>query len=56
MKGMSWLCPHQRGELCERVNKICEPGMNDCVLCGRIEFVEPEKEINDKEEDEKSGT
>ena len=44
MKGMSWLCPHQLGELCERVKKICEPGMKGCVLNGRVEFVEPEKE------------
>ena len=37
---MSWLCPHQLGELCRKVKKICEPGMKGCVLRGRAKFIE----------------
>ncbi len=51
MKGMSWLCPHQLGELCKRMEKICEPGMKGCVLHGRVEFVESGKEVSDMGED-----
>ena len=56
---MSWLCPHQLGELCRKVNpvrnvisngvkKICEPGMKGCVLRGRAKFVEFEKEVSER--------
>ncbi len=45
---MSWLCPYQLGELCNRVKKICEPDMKGCVLRGKVKFVEFEGEVNVK--------
>ena len=43
---MSWLCPHQLGELCRKVKKICEPGMKGCVLRGKAKFIEFRKEVS----------
>ena len=45
---MSWLCPHQLGELCRKVKKICEPGMKGCVLRGKAQFIEFRKEVSER--------
>lgn len=48
---MGWLCPHQLGEYCRKVKKICEPGMKGCTLRGKVKFVEFEKEVGEMGKD-----
>lgn len=41
---MSWGCPHEYQGRCQRVpDRECDPGMKGCVLFGRFEFSNPEK-------------
>ncbi|MCC7154505.1 MAG: hypothetical protein IT161_08015 [Bryobacterales bacterium] len=40
----SWGCPHEANGLCQKVNQLpCDPGMKGCVLYGRFEFSNPDK-------------
>ena len=39
-----WGCPNELKGTCLRVNgRECDPGMKGCVLYGRFEFSDPEK-------------
>ena len=37
---MSWACPHQDDECCNRLKKSCKPGMKGCALNGKVTFLE----------------
>jgi hypothetical protein len=42
--GGGWGCPHEVRGTCQRVKgRPCDPGMKGCVLFGRFEFSDPEK-------------
>lgn len=42
--GGGWGCPHEVHGKCQRVKgRPCDPGMKGCVLYGRFEFSDPEK-------------
>jgi hypothetical protein len=42
--GGGWGCPHEVHGKCQRVKgRPCDPGMKGCVLYGRFEFSNPEK-------------
>ncbi len=43
---MSWVCPYQIDDFCDRLKRKCEPGIKGCVLDGRVSFIEPQKDIN----------
>ncbi|MCW5700395.1 MAG: hypothetical protein KIT00_11195 [Rhodospirillales bacterium] len=39
-----WGCPHEVKGRCNRVEgRPCDPGMKGCILFGRFEFSNPEK-------------
>jgi len=41
---MSWGCPHEYRGRCHRVqDRECDPGMKGCVLFGRFQFSNEEK-------------
>lgn len=41
-----WTCSHQRGDLCDLLNKPCDPGDKGCVLYGKALFSNPENPSN----------
>ncbi|MGD8618613.1 MAG: hypothetical protein PVH54_05430 [Gammaproteobacteria bacterium] len=42
--GGGWGCPHEVRGKCQRVKgRPCDPGMKGCILYGRFEFSNPEK-------------
>ncbi|WP_345972103.1 hypothetical protein [Sulfurimonas diazotrophicus] len=41
-----WTCSHQRGELCDLLKKVCDPGDKGCVLYGKAVFSNPENPSN----------
>jgi len=42
--GGGWGCPHEVRGRCQRVRgRPCDPGMKGCILYGRFEFGDPEK-------------
>ena len=51
---MSWICPHQEEDHCNRLKKKCEVGQKGCVLDGKISFIEIEDSgLNSKKEAKK---
>ncbi len=36
-----WTCSHQKGEICDLLDKPCEPGTKGCTLYGKALFSDP---------------
>lgn len=37
---MSWACPYQLKDFCERLKRPCRTGSKGCILEGKVAFVE----------------
>ena len=42
-----WTCSHQVGNLCDLLNRPCEPGMKGCTLYGKAVFADPATPSNE---------
>ena len=44
---MGWTCSHQKGEYCDLLNIVCEPGTKGCTLYGKAVFADPATPSNE---------
>ncbi len=57
---MSWTCPHQINNECDRLGKPCQSLQKGCVLNGKVTFIDNqldmdnEKQKNLKKEDDQN--
>jgi len=42
-----WTCSHQVGNLCDLLDRPCEPGMKGCTLYGKAVFADPAAPSNE---------
>ncbi|WP_456403577.1 hypothetical protein [Hydrogenimonas sp.] len=42
-----WSCSHQIGNLCDLLDKPCEPGIKGCTLYGKARFADPASPSNE---------
>ena len=42
-----WTCSHQVGNLCDLLDRPCEPGMKGCTLYGKAVFADPATPTNE---------
>ena len=46
---MTWICPHQEDDRCNRLNKKCKPCQKGCALEGKVKFINMEDDQSDDE-------
>ena len=44
---MGWTCSHQKGEFCDLLNIVCQPGTKGCTLYGKAVFADPTTPSNE---------
>ncbi len=44
---MGWTCSHQRGQMCDLLKIVCDPGTKGCVLYGKALFADPSTPSNE---------
>ncbi|BBG66641.1 hypothetical protein NNO_1938 [Hydrogenimonas sp.] len=42
-----WTCSHQIGNICDLLDKACEPGTKGCTLYGKALFSDPSTPSNE---------
>ncbi len=42
-----WTCSHQIGNICDLLNRACEPGIKGCTLYGKALFSDPTTPSNE---------
>ena len=52
---MSWDCPHQKNNECVRLNKVCLPLQNGCVLKGKVQHMDVNLKRREEKDSEKEG-
>ncbi|NPA28744.1 MAG: hypothetical protein GXO33_01005 [Epsilonproteobacteria bacterium] len=44
---MGWTCSHQKGEWCDLLGIVCQPGTKGCTLYGKAVFADPSTPSNE---------